>query len=114
MASGKKAWLKFMKALKAAGPGADFEVGDTWIKGRGWRPYQRIGDKLLIISPDDARGLYRAYEKLGQEPQWREAWEGMKDLFAELKAAADECDRKNRERILPPDAAEHLPAEGTA
>jgi hypothetical protein len=103
-----------MRALKTAPPGAQFEVGETWTKGHGWRPYQRIGDKVLIISPDQARGVYATYEKMGSEPQWRGAWEGMKDIFTELKMAADECDRKNREKIVPDTAAEHLPSEGTA
>lgn len=112
MASANKAWGKFMRAVATAPEGAQFEVGDTWTQDRGWRPYQRIGDKVLMMSSDQARGLYSTFEKMGREPQWRGTWESMKDTFGELKAAADDCDRKNREGVIPSDAAEHLPAEG--
>jgi hypothetical protein len=114
MPSGKKAWFKFLKAVEAAPPGSQFEVGDTWVKGHGWRPYQRIGDKVLMCTPDQARKIVSIYEDMGKRPEWQRGWAEMKDMFLELRAAADDCDRKNRERIIPPDAAEHLPAEGRA
>lgn len=114
MSSGKKAWLKFMQALVTAPEGAQFEVGDSWTKDRGWRPYQRIGDKCLFLSPKQARGLHETFEKMGRDPKWRDAWESMKGTVDELKAAANDCDRKNREGIIPPNAAEWTPAEGSA
>lgn len=114
MASAKKAWGKFMRAIATAPAGTPFEVGDTWTQHHGWRPYQRIGDKLLMMSPAQARGLYTTFEKLGSEPQWRGTWESMKDTFDQLKAAADDCDRKNRDRYVPPGAVKHWSAEGSA
>lgn len=114
MASGKKAMLKFMRALQAAPADAQFQVGDTWTQLRGWRPYQRIGDHVLVLSPDQARGLIASYEKMGAEPQWAGVWESLKHIFAELRVAADECDRKNREKIVPDSAAAHMPAAGSA
>lgn len=114
MASGRKAMLQFMRALEGAPVGTPFEVGDTWTQLRGWRPYQRIGEKMLIVSPDQARALCTIYEKMGADPQWAEAWASMKGTFKELRAAADECDRKNRERVVPPDAAAAMQSEGRA
>lgn len=99
----KQAMRRFMAHIAAAPEGARFEVGVMYDAGRGWRVYQRIGDVGLSMAAADARGLVRTFEQQAAKPQWRAAAEDLRGLFAEMKACADDVDRKNRAGVKPPD-----------
>lgn len=94
-----------MSALAVAPVGARFEVGTVHDPRHGWRVYQRVGDTGLAMSADDARGLVRTFEKQAAMPEWREVGNELRGMFEELKTCADDVDRKNREKAVPPDLA---------
>jgi hypothetical protein len=101
----KKAMRRFMSALAVAPVGARFEVGTMFDPKQGWRVYQRIGDTGLAMSADDARALVRTFENQAAMPERRAAGNELRGMFEELKSCADDCDRKNREKAVPPDLA---------
>ncbi len=99
----KKALRKFMEHIAAAPEGAHFEIGTVWDPRKGWRVYERVGDKGLAMSSDDARALFRTFEKTAAMPQWLAIAATMRDTFEGLRTCADEVDRLNREKVVPPD-----------
>lgn len=114
MASANKRMRQWLKHVERANPGMRFEVGAMWSEPQGWRVYQRIGDKGLSMSARDARGMVATFERVGTDPQWREAYEGMKELFAEMTVIADECDAKNAAGVIPEGYVAVAPAQGSA
>lgn len=114
MPSAKKVWRKFMSHLEAAPPGAPFEVGLTYDAKNGWRVYQRIGDKALMMDPKSSRGLHATYAKMAQRPEWKAIAASMVDTWDAFKTLADEADQKNRDKIVPDGYAAAMPIMGNA
>lgn len=112
--NGKKAMRKFMQHVATAPDGALFQVGTIYDARNGWRVYQRVGDKGLAMSADAARGLYRTFEKQAALPQWRAVAAGLVDIFSQLATCADEVDRLNRDKAVPPDLPIVMPEAGHA
>lgn len=108
MASATKSMRRFIAAIERAAPGARFEVGVAWHPFHKWRCYQKIGDAVLFVAPDIARGLVATFDKVSTLPEWRGPAESLAQCFAELKRAADDCDLKNRQRAVPEAAAHPL------
>jgi hypothetical protein len=105
---------RFLSHLAAAPVGARFEVGTMYDPKHGWQVYQRVGDKGLAMSADGARSLVRTFEKQALLPEWRDAGNDLRGMFEELKSCADDVDRKNREKTVPPDLANMSPRWGHA
>lgn len=114
MSSAKKIWRKFMKHIQSAPPGANFEVGLTYDVKEGWRVYQRIGDKALMMAPAQSRGLHATYSKMAQRPEWKAIAASMADTWEAFKTLADEADEKNRNKVVPDGYAEAMPTAGRA
>lgn len=109
-----KAFRKFGDACMRAPEGANFTVGLTWVQVKGWRVMMMVHTHCLMLGTKDARNLAAIYDKHHQEPEWRGKTTGLEWVSPELRKMADEADQKNRDKILPDDAAEHLPSAGTA
>lgn len=114
MPSAKKLWRKFMNHILASPAGSDLEVGLTWDASKGWRVYQRIGDKAMAMDPAGARKLAASYDKVAALPEWRGVSQGLSGTLGELRALADEAEQKNRDKIVPDGAAAFMPAAGSA
>lgn len=114
MALGKKALGEFLRVLAAAPDGTLCQVGDCWTAQDGWRPYFLIGGKMLAMSPGKARKLVETARKLARKPGHQAGFESLKRHFEALAESADDCERKNRERVIPEDAALMLPPAGRA
>ena len=110
----RKALRKFMDALIMAPPDARFEVGATWDKTHGWRPYQRIGQHGILLSTDAARKIIAQARKQGANPANQKAFAELQGCFDELETICCDCDAKNMSGELPDTAADFLPPEGTA
>jgi hypothetical protein len=109
--NGKKAMRKFMLHVGSAPEGAHFEIGKMWDARKGWRVYQRIGEKALAMSSDSARGLWAQFEKQAKLPEWRSAAEDLRESFEGLKALADEVDQLNAAGAVPegaPNVSSHV------
>ena len=111
--SAKKILRKWLRHIESS-TGEQLETGLTWDQENGWRVYQRIGDKALAMAPAEARKIGAIYDKLGKLPEWRHAAADLANTLGGLKELADEADAKNRDGSIPPDAALHQPAWGSA
>jgi hypothetical protein len=102
----KKAFRQFMLHVATAPAGAYFETGVLFDERKGWRVYQRLDTKALVMNPDDARGLATTFDKCAVSPEWRgnPAAEELRGHFTMLRTLADEADSNNRNKIRPPDA----------
>lgn len=114
MPSAKKIWRKFMNHILTAPEGSNLTVGLTWDQANGWRVYQQIGDKALAMAPDAARKLAASFDKIGAQPEWRGVRHGLEQTLAALRPLADEADQKNLDKIIPDNAAQFMPAAGSA
>jgi hypothetical protein len=114
VSSTKKALRKFMDAILSAPEGCDFEIGLVFDRDQGWRVYQRVHTKALLMAPAMARSLADTYDKLAARPEWAAIGREMKNTFEELRNLANEADQKNRDKVLPPDYAAFAPAQGSA
>lgn len=111
----KKAFRKFGDACMNAPEGASLTVGLSWASdGKGWRVVMQMHTSALLLCPKDARGLAGIYDKHHRSPEWRGKTTGLEWVAPDLRNLADEADQKNRDKIVPEDAAEHMPTAGTA
>jgi len=113
---GKAAFVKFMAAIAAAKDGDPYEVGISWSPERKWCVYQRSGDAVLMMSPEEARRIHRAYEKMCRRPEWRDVSDSpeIRDLFGALPDLAREAFHNNRDGVLPEGGANFIPRGGRA
>jgi hypothetical protein len=110
----KKAIRKFLEALQNAPLGADFQVGITWDERRGWSPYQRIGEHMLILPVAAARGLVAGALKQDGQHAGNPEIAGVIGMFKTLGEICDECDVKNKSRVVPPGMVAFMEPRGTA
>lgn len=111
----KKAFRKFGNAAMTAPPGASLTVGLSWVgDSKGWRVMMAIHTSALMLGPKDARALAATYDRHHQEPEWRGKTTGLEWVAPELRKLADEAEQKTRDKIIPEDAAKHMPSAGTA
>lgn len=105
--SGKAALIAFGQALLE---GDDYiEGGETWSAETGWRVYLRTGPKVLMMSAKSARKMAEVYIKAGGRK--------MPDIAVVIDVlleSAEVVKRKNRDRVVPEQAAEMLPTRGIA
>lgn len=90
------------------------EVGLTYHPDRRWCVYQRIGAAYMIMRADQARLMADIFDRAAKEPRWKEAGEGLRDIFSTLKPLADEADKNNRNNVLPPAGLATMPHAGHA
>lgn len=69
----------------------------------GWRAYQRVGDVGLAMGADSARELARLFKDQAAQPEWSAAGNELRGIFEQLEACAAAVDRKNRDKVMPPD-----------
>lgn len=112
--NGNIALRKFLNHLATAPEGARFEVGDMYDPVKGWRVYQRIGDVGLAMNAEGARDLVGLFERTAAEAKWRSAGAELREIFDQLKACAEAVDRKNREKVVPPDIPNLVRSGGRA
>ena len=116
----KKAFRKFGDAMMAAGDGAGLTVGLSWVgDSKGWRVVMMVTvngapGHALMLDPKSSRALAATYDKHHQEPEWRGKTTGLEWVAPMLRELADETEQKNRDRIIPEGAAEHMPSAGRA
>lgn len=113
--NGKKAFRKFGQMCMNAPPGASLTVGLSWVgDGKGWRVMMAVHTAHLLLGAKDARGLADIYDKHHRSPEYLGKTTGLEWVAPELRSLADEAEQKNRDKIIPDGAAEHMPAAGTA
>ena len=110
----KKAFRKFGDAAMSAPPGATLTVGLSWVEHKGWRVVMMIHTAVLMVGTKDARGLADLYDKYHRSPEYRGKTTGLEWVAPELRSLATEADQKNRDRVMPEGAAEHMQPAGTA
>lgn len=99
-----RAWRAFHAAMRRAPPGARFEVGASFNKVHGWRPYYRFGARdPVLLAPAVAFGLVSLVSGFKALPPRRLAPADMARLLGELQRAASDCETKNKsgEIVLP-------------
>lgn len=74
----------------------------------------QVHDSVLMIGAATARGLASIYDKHHRAPEYLGKPTGLEWVAPELRNLADEADQKNRDKIIPEGAAEHMPAAGNA
>ena len=114
----KKAFRKFGDAIMSAGDGAGLTVGLSWVgDSKGWRVMMMVTvnetpGHALMLGSKDARNLATIYDKHHQEPEWRGKTTGLEWVAPMLRDLADEAEQKNRDKIVPENAAAYMPALG--
>lgn len=109
-----KAFRKFGQAAMTAPPGASLTVGLSWAEPKGWRVMMMIHTSALMLGPKDARGLAAIYDKHHLSPEYLGKKTGLEWVAPELRKLADEAEQKNKDNVIPEDAAAHMPAAGNA
>lgn len=111
----KKAFRKFGNACMSAPEGAALTVGLSWVgDGKGWRVMMAIHTAHLLLGSKDARALANIYDKHHRSLEWLGKATGVEWVAPELRNLADEAEQKNRDKIIPEGAVEHMPAWGSA
>jgi len=110
----KKAFRKFGDACLNAPPGSELIVGLSWTEGRWWRRVViSVHTAALLLGAKDARFLADIYDKHHQSPEYHGKSTGLEWVAPELRKLADEVDQKNRDRVFPPEALQHVSMANT-
>ena len=111
---GPSALVQCLDALDKAPAGAVFEVGLTWDPKSKWRVYQRLGNKMLVLSSDQARHLHGIYQRLRELPEYANVTDSVIEQLGLLGELANQCDTNNRSGVIPPGRLRFMPAKGSA